>query len=142
MKVTNKQIEVFQLNAEAWLNKEQGKESKFLFALRKVRKKNKKLYEDFQEKVQELRIEYASVDGNGNILMTGDRIEYKPEKLKELQSKIKEEKKKEFEIEPHYAIAPKDLPVAFKDVFINFVIEDKEEVEPEDIEQKEEAKSN
>ncbi len=72
--------------------------------------------------------------------MTGDRIEYKPDKLKELQKKIKEERGKEFEIEPHYAIPPKDLPLGFKDVFLNFVIEDKEEVEPED--QKEETKSN
>lgn len=136
MKVTNKQLELFQLNSEIWLNKEIGKESKFLYALRKVRKKTKSLYEDFQEKIQELRIEFASVDDKGNVLMKENSIDYKPDKLKDLKKRMKEEGAKEFEIEPHYTIPPKDLPIGFRDIFLNFVIEDKEEIEPVEPEEK------
>lgn len=145
MKVTNKQLESFQLNSEAWLNKENGKVNKFLFALGKIKKKTKSLYESYMEKIQELRIEFASVDEKGNVMMKENHIDYKPEKVKELQKKIKEEGAKEIEIEPHYAKPPKDLPWAFKEVFLKFVIEDKEEEEPAqeaDGDQKEEKKSN
>ncbi len=142
--VTKKAIELFYANSELWLNQNNGSESKFLFALRKIRKKVKSIYEDYVEKIQELRLDHASADDKGNISMQGQHIDFKPEKLKELQKKIKLVNSEVVEIEPHYAILTEDekkkLPVAFREIFLNFVLEDKDE-EPSE-EQKQEEKSN
>lgn len=133
-KVTKKQAELFYLNALQWLNNH-PEENKLTYALKKVSKKIKSQVEDFQEEVAELRLDYASLDKDGNLKSNPDTkgYEFKPDKLKEFNKKLKELGAKEIEVETYIATKiPDDLPYEFREIFTPFVIKEVSlETEPE-----------
>jgi len=78
--------------------------------LYKLHGKLKPYYEEWVEKRDDIRLDYASVDDKGNILINdkGD-YQFTKDKLKELNLKLRELMKKEFEFKKINVVNPKGL---------------------------------
>ena len=131
---TKKRAQLFSQWAEAWLN--QNKEqSKFNFALSKIRKKIKSQVEDYQDESSEHRITLASVDDKKNVLIDAQgNFSFTPENHKTLLSKVKEIGKQTIEFEPHFVNQndiPESLPYSYREAFEGFVIKEQESEEPQ-----------
>lgn len=130
MKVTKKQINVFCVNAETYLNSHLGIENKFVYALRKMLKRIRGVHELYLDEIQELRLDYASLDEKTkNLIIQDGQHVFTPEKQKEFLKKWKEKSEELIEIQPFFVdrdVWPKDLSYSLEVVFTDFVIEYKE----------------
>lgn len=89
------------------------KDSKLTYALKKMvgdpSSRNKgilfPIISDYQSKLNDLYIDYASVDEKTKVLLKDAKgnLEYTKENQKELNSKVKELVQTEYEFEPYYA---------------------------------------
>jgi len=127
-KVTNKQVSTFRQNARNYLiaNPEQ---SKLQYALSKMLKKTESIQEKYQEEEQEIRIDLATIDKDGVLVIDEktNSYRYKKEDAKKLDQKLRELANKEVEIEPYIAShLPENLEAIWFEFFVPFVIEDKE----------------
>lgn len=132
MKVTKQRVQAFDANAEVWLNQQKNKESKFLYALRKVKKKVKRIVEDYTDELNELRVSFASVDEKTKNILTKENgsFEFTSDQHKILAKKLREAGRVEVEIEHHFVKEedlPDDLPYSYQEIFTDFVIKDEED---------------
>lgn len=103
------------------------KEDKQLYALKKLTKKIQPLIEKHYEDVGDLRIDHASTDEKGNLILDGkDQFVFTKEKLKELNIAIRKLEGKEVEIEPHYTEWPESLPDSLKEHFVGFTVKEED----------------
>lgn len=131
MKTTNNDFINAIANAERFVN--ENSKSKFTYALEKFVQKNKQLRSKYQESIEDLRIEHASVDDKGNLVINerGD-YSFTKEQYKELTKKVREFNQKEIECEAYWvdeSNIPKDLHSSYVKVFEGFVIFIQEEEE-------------
>ena len=87
-----------------------GSESKTQKKLVKIYEKVKKHHEDYQAKVEELRLDNASTDDK-DCLLLNDKGEYRftKEAIKNLTKQVTELGEKEFEFKPIEVLNPKGL---------------------------------
>lgn len=133
MKKTNKEVIVFTNTANAIIKSDELKTKPFeklKYALKKVTKSLKPIIEDYQDDLEDLRIDYCSVDADGNII-NDEKGNYKfsKENTKKLKKAGKELFEKEVEIKPHFVEIPKDVPEELVEVFSGFVFEPKQQLE-------------
>lgn len=104
-----------------------GKENKLTYALRRFIKANAKLIEAYNEAALDLKIDFASVDSNKNLIMNSNNLySYTKESQKALNAKLKELNNKEIEVDAFpikAADVPTDLLASFRDLFEGIVIE-------------------
>lgn len=128
MTTTYYNIARFRGFAKAWLNKNKDR-TPFHYALERMLKATGKQQEAFEDKQEELRMEYVSTDKNGNIVYNEVTKGYafKPEQLESLAADIKKEGEKETEVEPYIATIIPELEYEFYEAFCGFVMREKEE---------------
>lgn len=129
MKVTKRQIADFFNASEKYLNLNSGEINRLIYALTKVRKKLKSVYETYLDDIMEIKIDLASVNEKGNVIVSNNQYDFTPAKLKEMNKKIKDKSLEQIEIEPHFVSkndVPLDMEFAFRELFIDFVIENEE----------------
>jgi hypothetical protein len=94
-----------------------------------IRKKFQPYLDEYNEKRDELRLDHASVDDKGNLIMD-EKGEYKfsKEGLKKLSQAVKELSDKEFDYTPILIINPEELELyTFLDGWVSGVKFEKEE---------------
>lgn len=94
-----------------------------------IRKKFQPYLDEYNEKRDELRLDHASVDDKGNLIMD-EKGEYKfsKEGLKKLSQAVKELSDKEFDYTPILIINPEELELyTFLDGWVTGVKFEKEE---------------
>lgn len=129
---SKKRVELFYLNAESWLNQNKESDSKFLYALRKMRKRLKNIYEDeISDKRDLLRLDYVSKDDKGNSIRDDKQnYSFTPEKEKEFKKKLADFNKEPLDIEPYFCKSediPKHLPFSYEEIFTGFVIKEEDD---------------
>ena len=92
------------------LNQVVGQETKTAKKLYKISEKVKTHYEDYQAKVEELRLDNAQVDDK-DCLMLNEKGEYRftKEAIKKLTAQVKELGEKEFDFTPINVVNPDGL---------------------------------
>jgi hypothetical protein len=98
------------LNNEVVNQKVKGQDTKVSEKLAKIAKKLEKYLNDYNEQVEEIRIDNASTDDNG-VILKEEKGGYKfsKEGLKKLLNQIKELGEKEFIYEPINVVNPAGL---------------------------------
>jgi hypothetical protein len=94
-----------------------------------IRKKFQPFLDEYNEKRDELRLDHASCDDKGNLILD-EKGEYKftKEGLKKLSQEVKDLSDKEFEYTPIEVINPEGLEIyTFLDGWVNGVKFEKEE---------------
>ncbi len=135
IEVTKKQLEHFYLNGVNWIsNIHKGVDNKFSYAVKKMIKRVKDDYEDYQDKITELRYDYVSLDKDGNLQYAPNgQYSFKPEKIKEFNKIVKRIGEDKVSVEPFIAkFIPDDFPYNLREVFTPFVIPYDEDIEPDD----------
>ena len=128
MKVTKKQVVVFNKVAGVLLNQAKGKFSPFLYALNKVKKGTESIVEDFNDDIEEARLKLAGKDSDGYVIVENEKYKMTPENTIKLNKKVKELQNEEVEVKPHITKdVPKDLSLTIVDALVPFVIEDVKE---------------
>lgn len=104
------------------------KEEKQFYALKKLLKKVQPIIDKHYEDVNDLRIDHASTDEKGNLILDSkDQFTFTKEKLKELNAAIRKLEGKEVDVEPHYTEWPASLPESLKEYFIGFTVKEDQE---------------
>ena len=134
IKVTNEQMLTFRANAQGYVRiHSKEKMNKFAYALTKMISRTNADETRYNEEVNDLRVDHASLDEKGNLIskeingqqgQTYTKYEFTPAKLKELNKKVKELGKKEIEIEPYICTGdiPEDVNLPLQEVFVPFVM--------------------
>ena len=101
------QLQTLVASINAVIGSQETKTAKKLF---KIYEKIKTHYEDYQAKVEALRLDNAAV-GEKDVLLLNEKGSYKftKEGLKKLQEQIKELGEKEFEFKPINVVNPQGL---------------------------------
>ena len=120
MKTTLNDVMVFRANAERYI---QGKErSKFTYAIEKMLSRTSKIAREVSDIIEDLRVDHASVDDKGNLLVVNGEYVFTPAKKKEMEKKYRESLAKEVEVEPYDASdKPTDMRADWEDVLMPFV---------------------
>lgn len=107
-------------------------ESKLRYALKKLVKAGQKVFEDYQEQVEDLRIEHCSEDERGNIQRDAQQnYTFTKDKLRQLTKAIRVLAEKSVEFKPYLVeVAPVDLTDAERDAFAGFVLAERADEEP------------
>lgn len=134
--MTYEQILQFTNRSKQYAKSLKGKTNKLTYAIDKMTKFNpegqlisgrlKEILTDYDELCNDERIDFASLDEGGNLIMSEKgQYSYKPDKLKALGKKIKEIGNREVvkTFEPYFATeVPEDLDEEFIESFKGFVI--------------------
>lgn len=111
-------------NAEKIVN--ENHKSKFTYALEKFLQKNKHIRTKYNESVEDLRIEHASVDDKGNLLIDKNgSYSYTKDAYRVLTKNVRELNLKTITCEPYLvdeANIPKDLHPSYLKVLEGFVV--------------------
>lgn len=101
-----------------------GNDHKLAYALRRVLPKCEEAMIDYQEQVEDLENEFASVDKEGNVLRDQFGYKFSKDNLKKKNEKIRELfKTKEVDVPQYIATElPEWLPEDVKDVLNGFVL--------------------
>lgn len=127
VKVTNLQIENFRSNARNYLGRKSTARTKLHYALTKMLMKTETAFQRFQEEQQDIRTELAMTDDKKALIIDDkNNYSYTKEDAKKMNDKLRELGKREIEIENYTVEAPKDLEPIYWEVFVPFVLEDKE----------------
>jgi len=129
--VTKRQLELFYLNSAQWLE-QNPIDSKFSYAIKKMKRRVFNLYEDYMEEVEGKRLDYAQKDEKG-IVIKNDKGEFQfsAEDNKKLIKELKELSREKVQIAPFFVDKQEipELHYSLKEVFTNFVIKEEEESE-------------
>lgn len=99
-------------------------DNKLSYAIKKTIKRIQEASEDFNEKAEDLRIEYCSTDEKGNVVKVNGQYQFTKENLRKLNADFK---KLFLEIDPYFATEiPEDLTDEQTEAFEGIVIEVKE----------------
>lgn len=122
----------------AWINSQNGAESKLKYAIERVMKRTKKVIEQYREDLEDAQIEHCYADEKGVIVRDGrGEYQFTKEGLTALNQKRRELVRSEVSVEPYFATElPENLDPTTKEIFTGFVIkesgeEGKEESENE-----------
>ena len=129
---TYKSIIRFYNTGNMWLQMNPGKISKFHHALTRTLKKATDIVGEYNDLLEDLNIEFASVDKDGNILKADDGKEYKytPRNLTARNKKQRELFLKVVPIDVYYATElPEEFGPMEREMFEGFVIRHTEECE-------------
>jgi hypothetical protein len=102
-------------------------QNKLTYALSRMIKQLKPIIEEFNEELEDVRIELASTDKNGNLIINKDTNNYvfTPDNTKKVKEKIKELREKTVKVKPYITTSiPTDLELVWYQHFIPFVLED------------------
>lgn len=124
-KKTNREIVDFINLAAVWLNKKDVKETKFIYALKKVNKRMMRLFEIYQEGIEDINVKHCAVDGDG-VIKRDDRGQYKftRDGMQNRNDEIRKLSKESVEIEPYYSNeVPLDLDEVDAETLEGFVIQ-------------------
>lgn len=111
------------LNAGSFYGKSHN--DKLSYAIKKVTGRLKDIVADYNELVDDVKIDCASVDEKGNMIVNGDSYVFTPAKRKEFNKAVRVIGQKEVTetFEPYYATeVPEDLDEDFIELFKGFVI--------------------
>ena len=125
MQKTYREIETFLVHAGARLEKvAQGKDTKFLYALKKMQKKCSELFRAHLETREDIEIEHAATDKDGVILKeaNGVTIRHTKDGMKARTKALREAYNSTVEFQPHYAPAPDDITEAERDAYEGIVL--------------------
>lgn len=143
--VTYKQMVNFLNNAPKYLGEKESERSRLTFALEKLIKKYEpqlkkinEIHDDVREKIQDTRIDFASLDKDDNIIELPTvennrqvvRYKFKRDKQKQLEAFIakanrelaEEMEKKTFEVAVHQVPLPENLDSLWLESFTPFVL--------------------
>lgn len=118
--------------ANNYISRTQGKDEKFIYAIKKVAKKIKKHYEDYNDAIFNIDMDTCSVDEKGNILKDEQgNFVFTRENLIKKRNSIKELIAQKVEFDNYIATSiPEDLTEVEIETFKDFV-SDKVNVEQE-----------
>ena len=130
IKVTINEVISFYNIASQILSKEQGKFSSFLYALNKVKKRAEEIVSNYNDEMEELRLNLAGKDEDGYVITTEEKgYKFTPENTIKLNKKSKNLLKKEVEIESHITTdVPEKYSFTVIDSLTPFVFEPMEEI--------------
>lgn len=127
VQVTYQQIANFRNHARTFLT-QKTERTKLHYALERVLKSTERHHQDFADKEQEIRIDLASTDKDGNLLTDKDTgYSYTKPNAKELSTKVRALSLTNVEVDGYIATElPTKLEPIWYEFFVPFVIEDKE----------------
>ncbi len=117
-------LELFELNqfAGQWLKKNEG-ESKMSYAIKKIGKRLKTIFEDYNEAINELGINNCSVDEKQNIIKDAKgELVFTKENLIKKNKESKAFLNTQVEIEPYICTEIPELTEEEKEVFEGILI--------------------
>ena len=129
VKTTYEKVFNFIAGANLYL-KANEEETKLKYAIERTGEKVNLVTKEYQQKLQDLRLEHAYSDDKGKVPFTiaqnGEReYEYTKEGLKALDKAIEDLFKSEVEVEVYYTTElPDGLDEGFKNLFKGFVIDE------------------
>lgn len=126
-RATYQEITNFRNHAKAYLTQKLDR-TKLHYAIERTLKSTETHHQDFADQEQEIRIDLASVDKDGNLLSDKETgYSYTKANAKELTKQIRTLSKTSVDVEVYIA---KELPAKLEPIwyecFVPFVIEDKE----------------
>ena len=136
MKKNWREIKLFTAVANFYFTTIEGK-TKFTYAIEKVSKKLAHILDEYNEEVDDVKIDHANEDPNTKSILYNDKggYQYTKQQLKDLKKALKkvEDKwnSKEFDIEGYYVTEdslPEDLDDTTKQALVGFVIEQTQEI--------------
>lgn len=130
MKKNFEQMVTFRLYAGAYLKNLNGEKTKLSYAIEKVDKKLQNYFDEYNEAVNDVRIDNAATDDNG-VLLTDEKGNFRFTK-EGLKAKNKADKRlseewgeKKFNVDAYFTTEiPEDLSEEMQSAFAGFVIEE------------------
>lgn len=129
MKVTALQLNIFLNFVQSYLG-EHKKESKFAYALQRVKKRCEIVGREHNDAVEDVNMKFCAVDKENVVLRDGrGNFEFTKENLVTRTKELRELAKKEYEVEPYIATEPPPEPLSFeeKECCYGFVLEEPKE---------------
>lgn len=92
-KVTFEKLNEFLVAANSYIRSTEGKKNKLTYAIERVMPSAAKAAKKINAEVEDLRIEHASTDADGNLILKEgakgeDRYSFKPDKLKQFKQAV------------------------------------------------------
>ena len=112
----------------------QNKFSKLTYAVDKVKNSVETIINDYNDFLEDVRVDLASSDSDGNILMneSSNGYKYTKENIKKLNKQVRDKNSSLVTIKPHYVKVeniPTDLEPAWLATLIPFVIKEEDKFE-------------
>lgn len=109
----------------------QNKLSKLTYAVDKIKGKLETVVDKYNDHIEDTKVELASSDSDGNIMLSDDNNSYKytKENTKKLNKEVRDYNKKLVTIKPHivsFDDIPKTLNPNWLDILIPFVIKEED----------------
>ena len=111
-----------------------NKFSKLTYAVDKVKDRIESVISDYNDFLEDIRVDLASSDSEGNILMNEDNSSYRytKENIKKLNKQVRDKNRSLVTIEPYYVKVqdiPTNLESAWLSTLIPFVIKEEDKFE-------------
>ena len=120
---TYREILTFVEGANMWLNSHDGKDTKFHYAIRKVKRKMEREIQRYYEAVEDINIEFCAVDDKDIILRDErNQFRYTRANMQKRNDKIRLLSDKAIEVEPHISTDTPELTEDEQDLFAGFVL--------------------
>jgi|AntAceMinimDraft_1070359.scaffolds.fasta_scaffold14393_3 hypothetical protein len=134
IKKTYAEIQAFRGVAESVTQMNKEKETKddirLKFALKKMLNKTKAHQSNYQEQLEEKRVDLCLTDSEGAVVIDKEgKYKFTPENSKKVAKEAKKLSEKEVEIEPHIVSIPKDFPFSVIQYLEGFVFKEVTEEE-------------
>jgi hypothetical protein len=125
MEVTYPQILTFRQNARQYIAESGTKNNHLIYALSRMLERTDKHDRKYRRKIEEARIDHALVKDGCFVRDKANQIEIDPVKAKKFHEAMENIQEEPVSIETYLArTVPEDLPTAYYQVFVPFVIED------------------
>jgi hypothetical protein len=127
VKKTHREVITFINVATEWIKRNDNRHEKFRWALTRVLKRAQTVYGDYQRRLQDINVDHASVDDDGNCVpskVQGETYAMTPDKTKARNAAVhKLLASTPVDVEPYYATeVPPDLKPEVVDAFDGFVL--------------------
>lgn len=131
MESTYQKVVIFRQNARQYVAESGTKNNHLIYALARVLDKTEKIEREYRRKSEDTRSDHALIKDGCFVRDKANQIEIDPLKAKSFTKAMDELSGEIVDFDPYIAkTIPKDLPIAYYQVFVPFVIEDFPE--PED----------